>query len=143
MPTTADTWLSGEGHRRACRHGRLQSPSGMTRCDWSEPLEERSLGRPKRGVAARRPLLPSMRATWAPRGRTPVLSHRFSWKRLSMAGALIYEPDGSDAELVFGMCPGAYNDCSLIEFLTELHHRLGARKMTLIWGRIPLISPRR
>lgn len=82
-------------------------------------------------------LLPSVRATWAPKGKTPVLSHRFSWKRLSMAGALVYEPDGSDAELVFGMRPGAYNDCSLIEFLTELHHLVGGRQMTLIWDGLP------
>jgi hypothetical protein len=64
-------------------------------------------------------LLPSVRSTWAPRGKTPVLRHHFSWKRLSMAGALAYEPDGTDAQLVFQMCPGAYNDESLIEFLTE------------------------
>lgn len=46
-------------------------------------------------------LLPSVRATWAPRGHTPVLRHRFNWKRLSLAAALVYEPDGSDAHLVF------------------------------------------
>src|SRR5437763_2747594 len=45
-------------------------------------------------------LLPSVRATWAPRGHTPVLNHRFNWKRVSLAGALAYEPDGSDAHLV-------------------------------------------
>src|SRR6266576_3875113 len=55
-------------------------------------------------------LLPSVRATWAPRGCTPVLRHRFNWKRLSLAGALAYEPDGSDAHLVFELRPGAYND---------------------------------
>ncbi len=42
-------------------------------------------------------------STWAPRGKTPVLRHHFSWKRLSMAGALAYEPDGTDAQLVFQM----------------------------------------
>jgi hypothetical protein len=30
-----------------------------------------------------------------------VLRHRFSWKRLSMAGALAYRPDRSQAALVF------------------------------------------
>jgi hypothetical protein len=30
-------------------------------------------------------LLPSVRATWAPRGHTPVLRHPFNWKRLSLA----------------------------------------------------------
>ena len=81
-------------------------------------------------------LLPSVRATWAPKGKTPVLRHRFNWKRLSMAGALVYEPDGSDAELVFGIRPGAYNDVSLIEFLTDLHILLN-RKVTLVWDGLP------
>jgi hypothetical protein len=66
-------------------------------------------------------LLPSVRATWAPRGQTPVLRHRFNWKRLSLAGALAYEPDGSDAHLVFELRPGAYNDEMLIEFLSDLN----------------------
>jgi hypothetical protein len=66
-------------------------------------------------------LLPSVRATWAPRGQTPVLRHRFAWKRLSLAGALAYEPDGSDAHLFFELRPGAYNDETLIEFLSELN----------------------
>src|SRR6266699_1977316 len=64
-------------------------------------------------------LLPSVRATWAPRGHTPVLRHRFGWKRLSLAGALAYEPDGSDAHLVFQLRPDAYNDETPIEFLTD------------------------
>jgi hypothetical protein len=60
-------------------------------------------------------LLPSVRATWAPRGHTPVLRHPFNWKRLSLAAALVYEPDGSDAHLVFQLRPGAYNGETLIE----------------------------
>ena len=58
-----------------------------------------------------------------------------------MAGALVYEPDGSDAHLVFQLRPGAYNDETLIEFLTDLdqleQHRsvVDARKIekTLGW----------
>ena len=87
-------------------------------------------------------LLPAVRATWAPRGETPVLRHRFSWKRLSMAGALAYEPDGSDAQLVFQMRPGAYNDETLIEFLTEMHALFEDRKVTLIWDGLPSHSSR-
>ena len=81
--------------------------------------------------------MPSVRATWAPRGRTPVISHRFAWKRMSMATALVYEPDGSDAQLIFGMRPGAYNDDSLIEFLAATHDLLDGRKVTLIWDGLP------
>ena len=87
-------------------------------------------------------LLPSVRATWAPRGHRPVLRHRFSWKRLSLAGALVYEPDGSDAHLVFHMRPGAYNDESLVVFLSELHE-LEQRPVVLIWDGLPSHRSRR
>jgi hypothetical protein len=78
-------------------------------------------------------LLPSVRATWAPRGRTPVLRHRFGWNRLSVAVALVFEPDGSDAHLVFQLRPGAYNGESLIEFLTDVHQLEPGRRLLLLW----------
>ena len=81
-------------------------------------------------------LLPSVRATWAPRGQTPVLRHRFTWKRLSLAGALAYEPDGTDAHLVFQMRAGAYNDQTLVAFLTALKD-LERRPVVLIWDGLP------
>jgi transposase len=74
-----------------------------------------------------------VRATWAPKGQTPVLRHRFSWTRLSMSGALAYRPDGGEAALVFQIKEGAYNTDSLIEFLTDLHDHFGGEKVTLIW----------
>jgi hypothetical protein len=88
-------------------------------------------------------LLPSVRATWAPRGQTPVLRHRFAWKRLSLAGALAYEPDGSDAHLVFKLRSGAYNDESLIEFLGELSELEQQRPVVLIWDGLPSHRSRR
>ncbi len=88
-------------------------------------------------------LLPSVRATWAPRGQTPVLRHRFLWKRLSIAGGLVYEPDGSAAHLVFQLRPGAYNDETLIEFLTDLHHLEEQRSVILIWDGLPSHRSRR
>lgn len=54
-----------------------------------------------------------------------------------MAGALGYAPDGSAAWLVFAMRPGAYNDATLIEFLSDLHAHLGDDKLTLIWDGLP------
>jgi transposase len=88
-------------------------------------------------------LLPSVRATWAPRGQTPVLRHRFVWKRLSIASALVYEPDGSDAHLVFELRPGAYNTETLIEFLTFLHELEADRSVLLLWDGLPAHRSRR
>ena len=81
-------------------------------------------------------LRPVVRATWAPKGQRPVLRHRFGWKRLSVAGALAYEADGSDAHLVFQLRPGADNDVALIQFLSELN-QLEQRPMVLIWDGLP------
>jgi len=88
-------------------------------------------------------LLPSVRATWAPRGQTPVLRHHFAWKRLSIAGVLAYEPDGSDAHLVFQLRPGAYNDETLIDFLAEVHGHEQHRRIILIWDGLPSHRSRR
>lgn len=78
-----------------------------------------------------------MRATWAPRGRTPVLRHRFNWKRLSVSAVVGYASKGPDAWLVFGTRPGAYDEQSLVEFLNELHRHLGGDKVTLLWDGLP------
>jgi hypothetical protein len=84
-----------------------------------------------------------VRATWAPRGQTPVLRHRFNWKRLSMAAALAYAPDRNTSALVFQLRPGAYNDETLIGFLEDLHRHLDAGKVTLIWDGLPSHRSRR
>jgi len=109
---------------------------------------QRTLAQIKKNAQARRAwicfqdesgfsLLPSVRATWAPKGQTPVLTHHFNWKRLSMSAAVCFRPDGTEASLVFGMRPGSYNDESIMEFLLELHQHLDGDKVTLIWDGLP------
>jgi transposase len=78
-----------------------------------------------------------VRATWAPKGETPVLQHHFNWKRLSMSAVVGYEPRGDDAWLVFAMRPGAYDEVTLAEFLDELHGHLGDDKVTPVWDGLP------
>lgn len=72
-----------------------------------------------------------------------MLRHHFAWKRLSIAGVLAFEPDGSDAHLVFQLRPGAYNDETLIEFLTEVHRHEKQRSVVLIWDGLPSHRSRR
>ncbi|WP_250852730.1 transposase [Streptomyces rhizosphaericus] len=67
-------------------------------------------------------LLPQVRRTYAPRGRTPTLRHRLNWKRASMAAALGYH--AADAErgprLCFHLKPGSYDTMALIDVLRQV-----------------------
>ncbi len=69
-------------------------------------------------------LLPSVRATWAPKGQTPVLRHQFRhWVRASAVTAVGYRWDGQRARLYFHTKIGADNDEALIRFLRQLRRR--------------------
>jgi transposase len=81
-------------------------------------------------------LLPVTRRTWAPRGHTPVIRHRFTWKRVSMAAALCYGSHGG-AAVAFHHQPDAYDTQTLIGALGELRRALGGQKATLVWDGLP------
>jgi hypothetical protein len=82
-------------------------------------------------------LLPVIRRTWAPRGQTPVIRHRFKWKRCSMAAALCYGSRGGGASLAFHHQVGAYDTDALIGALDQLRRALGGQKATLVWDGLP------
>ncbi|MGW1037353.1 hypothetical protein ACWD4Z_34815 [Streptomyces antibioticus] len=67
-------------------------------------------------------LLPQIRRTYVPRGRTPLLRHHLNWKRASMAGALGYHSTdpGREARLCFHLKPGSYDTTALIEVLEQM-----------------------
>jgi hypothetical protein len=71
-----------------------------------------------------------------------VLRHPFNGRRLSLAGALAYEPDGSDVHLFLELRPGAYTDATQIAFLSELHE-VAQRNVLLIWDGLPSHRSRR
>ena len=82
-------------------------------------------------------LLPVTRRTWAPRGVTPVIRHRFNWKRASKAAALCYGSRGGGAALSFHHQVDAYNTDTLIGALGELRRFLGGQNATLLWDGLP------
>ncbi|MGV9710980.1 IS630 family transposase [Gordonia sp. NPDC003424] len=82
-------------------------------------------------------LLPAVRATWAPRGVTPVLHHRFSWKRMSVSGVLAYRPDRSESAFSYSLRAGSYNTETLIEFLAGLHDHFNGVPVIVIWDGLP------
>ncbi|TDD39087.1 IS630 family transposase [Saccharopolyspora elongata] len=85
-------------------------------------------------------LTPTVRRSWAPIGQTPVLEHRFNWKRASMAAALCYPPNPDDRrtpEVAFHVQYDSYNTETLIEVLDELRTFLAPQPVTLIWDGLP------
>jgi hypothetical protein len=78
-------------------------------------------------------LIPPVRRTWSPRGRTPILRHRMAWKRASMAAALGYRPDASKARLCFHLQQDAYDTDSLIGVLEQLKGFYAGHKVVLLW----------
>jgi hypothetical protein len=78
-------------------------------------------------------LIPPVRRTWSPRGHTPVLRHRFGWKKASMAAALGYRPDGTAARLCFHLQQPSYNTDSLIGVLDQLGIFYAGEQVVLIW----------
>ena len=81
---------------------------------------------------------PSVRTTWAPRGKTPILRpHGNHWSKRSVAAALGFRWDGKQARLFARTKPDSYNATSLIGFLQQLKRFVGKQKVILIWDRLP------
>jgi hypothetical protein len=78
-------------------------------------------------------LIPPVRRTWSPRGRTPILRHRFGWKKASMAAALGYRPDGTAARLCFHLQKDSYNTDTLICVLEQLGRFYAGQRVVLLW----------
>jgi DDE superfamily endonuclease len=78
-------------------------------------------------------LIPPVRRTWSPRGRAPMLRHRFGWKKASMAAALGYRPDGTAARLCFHLQQPSYNTDHLIAVLEQLAGFYAGHKVVLLW----------
>jgi transposase len=78
-------------------------------------------------------LIPPVRRTWSPRGQTPVLRHRFGWKKASIAAALGDRPDTSAARLCFHLQQPSSNTDSLIAVLEQLAGFYPGHKVVLLW----------
>ena len=68
---------------------------------------------------------PSIRRTWAPRGRTPVLTHRCrSWKTLSVIGAVGYRTDRAGTRVFVMLHSGAVHSAEVVRFVRHLRRHL-------------------
>ncbi|MBU4173854.1 MAG: transposase [Actinobacteria bacterium] len=79
---------------------------------------------------------PSVRRTWAPRGKTPSLPHRFNWKRLSATGALATNHKGENVRLFLSLTPGSINSDRVQEFMRSLRRHIRGQ-VIIVWDGLP------
>jgi transposase len=80
---------------------------------------------------------PSVRRTWAPRGRTPILIAPFNWKRLSAIASLITTPAAQRVGLCLRLEPGTVKQPQVLSYLKVLKRHVRGRKVILLWDRLP------
>ncbi|MFE5331715.1 transposase [Embleya sp. NPDC056575] len=80
-------------------------------------------------------LLPPVRATWAPRGRTPILRVRMGKRpKTSLVGWCCYPPDAVP-KFLYRMVSGSVTDRDLIRQLPDIH-RTFDRPIILVWDNL-------
>ena len=80
---------------------------------------------------------PTVRRTWAVKGRTPVVKSSGSWKNLSLMGTLVCTAGGRKPKLFLKSRPGAVNADVVLVYLKELRRHLRGRKLLLFWDGLP------
>jgi hypothetical protein len=60
---------------------------------------------------------PSVRRTWAPRGRTPILVAPFNWKRLAAIASLVVSPKARSVGLCLRLIPGSVKQPQVSAYL--------------------------
>lgn len=75
---------------------------------------------------------PTVRKTWAPKGKTPLLKVPGGWNTRSVMSLLTCSPDGLRPRLYFETLSGAVNTAIFIGFLEGVKRRRGGRKLILI-----------
>jgi len=79
---------------------------------------------------------PSVRRTWAPKGRTPVLRQPFNWKRLSSIGMIAYHPATGKGRVLFSLGPGNVASEWVLRGLRSLRRHLRG-PVILLWDGLP------
>ena len=76
-------------------------------------------------------LVPFVAKTWAPRGHTPVLVHRFSWLKLSMISGVT--PRG---KLYFRLEDGAIDGECVCYFLHQVLRHVRRKRVMVFWDNV-------
>lgn len=77
---------------------------------------------------------PTVRKTWAPRGKTPVVTTAGGWKNRTLIGTIVTDPIGKNPPKFYGMIPQKSvhaEDC--IRYLKHLKQHFKDKKLILLW----------
>lgn len=80
---------------------------------------------------------PVVRKTWALKGKTPIIISSSAWKRLTMAGLLLFTPKCNNPHMYFRLQPGSMDRYDFIDFLKDIKIELKRKKLLLIWDGLP------
>lgn len=79
---------------------------------------------------------PTVRRTWAPKGKTPVIRSTGSGKKRSVIGVIVCSASGYRPKLFLRIFKDAVNADKVIRFLKELRRHVKG-KIILLWDRLP------
>jgi hypothetical protein len=82
-------------------------------------------------------LIPNVRRTWAPRGHTPCIRHRYRHDRLSVCSGLAVSPKRRRVALYLRCRPHNFTGLDIQEFLRHLLRHL-CGPIDLLWDRGPI-----
>lgn len=80
-------------------------------------------------------LQPLNRATWAPRGQTPILDAWDRHDRYTAIGGLVFDPIRDDLEFYFHLLDHNARGEDFMGFVDQLHTELD-RKLIVVWDRL-------
>ena len=78
---------------------------------------------------------PSVRRTWAPKGKTPVIVSSGSWSVRSVVGVITCTPEGDDPKLYIRIFKGSMHKEDVLRFLKELRMQVRG-DLVLVWDRL-------
>ncbi len=79
---------------------------------------------------------PSVPRTWAPKGQTPIIRHKFNWKRLHAIGTIPCRADGTGPDLLLHLQEQSVKGEAIIAFVDDLHRQLEGPVVRL-WDGLP------
>lgn len=76
---------------------------------------------------------PTVRRTWSPKGKTPVITSTGSWRSRSVIGIIISTPCGRKPKLFLRIFKHSIKYPDVIRTIKEFHRHIKRKKVFLIW----------